>query len=91
MYVVINFAVAGILLVAVNTNINTVACAPIMKQWIISLALILSAGSLLQVYGIDIRRKSYVQQQIFNSAKILQFLSSVMWIAYGQWIYYQNA
>jgi hypothetical protein len=53
----LNFAVASILLIAVNANIKSVACAPIIKQWLISLALILSAGSLLQVFGIDIRRK----------------------------------
>jgi heme O synthase-like polyprenyltransferase len=71
MYVVINFAVATILLVTVNTNINTLACAPVMKQWLLSLALILSAGSLLTVYGIDIRYKSQVHQTLFNYAKIL--------------------
>lgn len=60
LYVLMNFAVATILLVAVNANIKSVACAPIMKQWLISLALILSANSLLQVFGIDIRRKPLI-------------------------------
>jgi hypothetical protein len=46
MYVLMNFAVAAMLLVAVNTNLR-VSCAPALKYWLITLALIISSSSLL--------------------------------------------
>lgn len=82
-----NFSVAAILLVAVNTNLS-VSCAPILKYWLITLALIISSNCLLQVFGIDIRRKPRLTQKIFTISKIVQFLAAVAWLCYGHYLYF---
>ena len=70
LYVAMNFSVAAILIVAVNSNMSP-SCAPVLKYWLITLALLLSANSLLQVFGIDIRHKPRLTQKIFTISKVV--------------------
>ena len=87
LYVLMNFSVAAILLVAVNSNLN-VGCAPVLKYWLITLALLISASSLLQVFGIDIRHKPLLTQKIYTISKVTQFLCSVAWLCYGHYVFF---
>ena len=87
LYVAMNFSVAAILIVAVNSNMSA-SCAPVLKYWLITLALLLSANSLLQVFGIDIRHKPRLTQKIFTISKVVQFLCSVAWLCYGHYIFF---
>ena len=55
LFVVLNFAMAVILLVAVNCNMEY-PCGAEMKYWLIVFSIILALGSLVSVMGIDIDR-----------------------------------
>ena len=55
LFVVLNFSLAVILLVAVNCNMD-VACGMEMKAWLIIFSMILALGSLIAVLGMDIDR-----------------------------------
>jgi hypothetical protein len=46
MYVLVNFAMAGLLLVAVNSNLES-PCNAQMKYWLLLMALILASNSLV--------------------------------------------
>ena len=55
LFVILNFSMAVILLVAVNCNLQY-PCGAEMKYWLIIFSLILALGSLISVMGMDIDR-----------------------------------
>ena len=55
LFVLLNFSLAVILLVAVNCNLE-VECGAEMKYWMIIFSMILAIGSLIAVFGMDIDR-----------------------------------
>ena len=57
-----------------------------MKQWLLSFSIVLALGSLNAVYGLDISRKPKRMRQIHATCKLLQYLLSVSWLIYGNFI-----
>ena len=55
LFVILNFCMAVILIVAVNCNMLA-PCGTEMKYWLIFFSLILALGSLVAVLGMDIER-----------------------------------
>ena len=87
MYVLINFAMAAILIIAVNSNVNN-PCANQAKFWLLTFAMILALNSLLQVLGIGMQYKSHTKRKAFEFSKLMQYLTSVAWLIYGNYLYF---
>ena len=85
LFVVLNFAMAVILLVAVNCNMEY-PCGKDMKFWLIGFSIILALGSLVSVMGIDIDRQRRMRRKLHNACKLAQYLLSVGWLFYGNYI-----
>ena len=85
MFVIINFSMAVMLIVAVNCNID-VQCGYKMKAWLVSYAMILGLGSLIAAIGLDIERQPRLLRRVHNWCKLAQYFSSVGWLVYGNYL-----
>ena len=85
LFVILNFSMAVMLLVAVNCNMQN-PCGSEMKYWLIIFSLVLALGSLVAVMGMDIDRQRRLMRQIHNGCKLIQYLISVGWLLYGNYI-----
>lgn len=85
LFVILNFSMAIILLVAVNCSIK-VPCGTEMKYWLIVLSLVLALGSLVAVFGMDIERQPAIKRKIHSALKFAQYLTSVAWLLYGNYV-----
>ena len=65
-----NFALSFLLLVAVNSNLDS-AYGLEVKAWLIGFSMILAFGSLISVFGIDIERQTRVRRKIHGVCKLL--------------------
>lgn len=84
-FVILNFCMAVILLVAVNCSIG-VPCGVPMKFWLIIFSMILAIGSLVSVFGMDIDRKPRLIRRVHQWCKLAQYLTSVGWLFYGNFL-----
>lgn len=82
---VLNFSLAVILLVAVNCNLEA-PCGTEMKYWLIIFSMILAMGSLVAVMGMDVDRQARTMRSIHGGFKFAQYLSSVSWLIYGNYL-----
>ena len=80
-----NFALSALLLVAVNSNLRSPAGLEI-KYWLVGMAMILALGSLVSVVGIDIERQTRLARKIHGICKLVQYLISVAWLLYGNYL-----
>lgn len=85
LFVLLNFCLAVILLVAVNCNLQ-VECGSEMKYWLIVFSMVLALGSLVSVMGMDIDRQPRLLRRIHSGCKLAQYLTSVTWLLYGNYI-----
>ena len=85
LFVVLNFSLAVILLVAVNCNMD-IACGMEMKAWLIIFSMILALGSLIAVLGMDIDRQPRLMRKLHSACKLAQYLCSVVWLLYGNYL-----
>ena len=69
LFVILNFSMAVMLLVAVNCNMQP-DCGTEMKYWLIFYAMILAIGSLVTVMGMDIDRQPRIMRKIHSAFKL---------------------
>ena len=84
-YILMNFALSAILLVAVNSNVHQPYGLEI-KYWLIGMALILALGSLISIIGIDIERQTRLARKLHGIFKLVHYLISVSWLFYGNYL-----
>jgi len=85
LFVSLNFCMAILLIIAVNCNIR-IPCGAEMKQWLLVFSIVLAIGSLIAVLGLDIARKPRKIRKIHAISKLAQYLCSVTWLIYGNFI-----
>ena len=84
-YIIMNFALSALLLVAVNANMQSPFGLEV-KFWLVGMSLILAFGSLISIVGIDIERQTRLVRKIHGICKLGQYLTSVAWLLYGNYI-----
>ena len=85
LFVLLNFSLAVILLVAVNCNLE-IECGMEMKSWLIMFSMVLALGSLIAVFGMDIDRQPRLMRKIHAGGKLVQYLTSVGCLLVGNYI-----
>ena len=85
LFVFLNFSMACLLLIAVNCSIEC-SCGVEVKQWLLIFSIVLALGSLVSVLGFDIARQPRSIRRAYSIAKFLQYLASVTWLIYGNFL-----